>query len=601
MNRRALCNAKDNKRTTILSRLSRDTRGNTLAIVGAAFIPLTAMIGSGVDISRAYMAKSRLQSACDSAALAGRRVLSEDTMTAKVETEAKKFVNFNFPQGTYDTDPFVPEVSKPSRGTIRVSLATAVPTSIMKIFGYAKLPISVNCEASQNFVNTDIVLVLDVTGSMGSGGRIEALRDAVMALYDELEPIQKQLEANGLRLRYGIVPYSSNVNAGRLIQAAETAAATGRPASEAPDYIVDNWYYHSRRPIYRGSTITTEESRTRDECFAVQKPRTPTEGYPAEEIMPVWASTGGARRTCTIIKSNFNNDRDAEIPNYYKNSGWRWGITKHDVTAYIATEEGIPTPNVQDNDPGEWQTSKWAGCIEERDTLSSITTSTNLNIPEGAYDLQINRIPDAANDGTKWRPFWPEILQDTNLKQHWLYHGAERAACPAPAMMLQPWSRSDLQDYVNALQPTGNTYHDIGMVWGGRLISPTGIFAYNNPTVHREMPVARHIIYMTDGELVTASSHYTFHGIEMWDKRVLGNANASTLNSRHDQRFRMACNAAKATNTSIWVIAFGVDVTDSLRSCASSASQVSASSDRDDLIEKFTEIGKNIGSLRLTL
>ena len=48
-----------------LSRLVRDSRGNTLAIVGAALIPLTAMIGSGVDMSRAYMAKTRLQMACE--------------------------------------------------------------------------------------------------------------------------------------------------------------------------------------------------------------------------------------------------------------------------------------------------------------------------------------------------------------------------------------------------------------------------------------------------------------------------------------------------------------------------------------------------------
>src|SRR5436853_7703628 len=34
-----------------LTRLARDSRGNTLAIVGAALIPLAAMIGSGVDMS----------------------------------------------------------------------------------------------------------------------------------------------------------------------------------------------------------------------------------------------------------------------------------------------------------------------------------------------------------------------------------------------------------------------------------------------------------------------------------------------------------------------------------------------------------------------
>ena len=62
------------------------------------------MIGSGVDMSRAYMAKTRLQSACDAAALAGRRIMSNDTMTDAVRNEATRFFNFNFRQGLYDTD-----------------------------------------------------------------------------------------------------------------------------------------------------------------------------------------------------------------------------------------------------------------------------------------------------------------------------------------------------------------------------------------------------------------------------------------------------------------------------------------------------------------
>lgn len=41
-----------------------------------------------------------------------------------------------------------------------------------------------------------------------------------MALYDELAPVQQQLESQGLRLRYGIVPYSSTVNVGRLLYGA---------------------------------------------------------------------------------------------------------------------------------------------------------------------------------------------------------------------------------------------------------------------------------------------------------------------------------------------------------------------------------------------
>ena len=93
------------RRKGFLTRLARDARGNTLAIVGAALVPLAGMIGSGVDMSRAYMAKTRLQSACDAAALAGRRVMQNDTLNATVTNEATRFFNFNFRQHLYRRRP----------------------------------------------------------------------------------------------------------------------------------------------------------------------------------------------------------------------------------------------------------------------------------------------------------------------------------------------------------------------------------------------------------------------------------------------------------------------------------------------------------------
>src|SRR6185295_827348 len=117
-------------REGFMRRLARDARGNTLAIVGAALVPLAGMIGSGVDMSRAYMAKTRLQSACDAAALAGRRVMQNDTLTTAVTTEANRFFNFNFPQQLYNTATFTPVVTRPASGTIRVTASTTIPTSI---------------------------------------------------------------------------------------------------------------------------------------------------------------------------------------------------------------------------------------------------------------------------------------------------------------------------------------------------------------------------------------------------------------------------------------------------------------------------------------
>ncbi|WP_106638641.1 TadE/TadG family protein [Allosphingosinicella vermicomposti] len=593
MNKRAICNARDNKRTTFLSRLMRDTRGNTLAIVGAAFIPLTAMVGSGVDLSRAYMAKNRLQSACDSASLAARRVMQNDTLTDDVVKEAKKFINFNFPQETYGTLAFTPVVTKPAQGTVHIDVETRIPTSIMKIFGFSTLPLEVSCEASQNFVNTDIILVLDTTGSM-AGSRIAALRDAVMALYTELEPIQTQLEANGMRLRYGIVPYSSNVSVGHIVKEME-------PAGQK--YIADNWYYHSRRPIYRTSTVTRQGNTTRGICHGQQRLRDPETGYPATLTETVWARSGGAQRDCWLIASTFANSQDERVKTDNDgNKQWRYGIVNQDVRAYVSTAGGIPTPHMDSNQPSEWQHSTWKGCIEERDTVTTIASSTPVRpVPAGALDLNIDLVPQ--DEASTWRPYWPEIIynMESNTDGYpYGYNGGESVACPAKAKRLQKWSKSDMQNYVNALVAHGNTYHDIGMIWGARLISSGGIFASDNPDNYNSMPVSRHIIYMTDGELVTNDSFYTFHGIENRDHRVRGNSGDS-LTVRHDKRFRMACDAAKAKNVSLWVVAFGTGLTDSLKFCASSESQAFRSNNRDELIAKFTEIGKNIGSLRLSL
>src|SRR3954464_6733616 len=240
-----------------LRRLASDARGNTLAIVGAALVPLAGMIGSGVDMSRAYMAKTRLQSACDAAALAGRRVMQNDTLDATVTNEAVRFFNFNFPQRLYSTATFTPAVTRPSTGTVRVTASTTIPTSIMKIFGFTSLPLSGTCDASLNFVNTDVMLVLDTTGSMDndvndnvtstdSARKITALRDAVMALYDQLAPTQTQLQAAGMRLRYGVVPYSSTVNVGALIRAANAS------------YISDSVTYQSRVANY--NTLNSNSS-----------------------------------------------------------------------------------------------------------------------------------------------------------------------------------------------------------------------------------------------------------------------------------------------------------------------------------------------------
>lgn len=208
-----------------LSDLRRSQRGNVLIMFAVAILPLLALVGSAIDMARAYTVKTRLQHACDAASLAGRRVMTKDQVDDHVKQEALKFFNLNFPKGMLGTQEVTPDINRPVSGTITVSTKTNMPTAIMSVFGVDSLPIAVTCNAQQNFINVDIVLVLDTTGSMNdklSSGqkKIEALRSAVMAFYKQLSSFQATLENNGYRLRYAVVPYAQAVNVGKLLYAA---------------------------------------------------------------------------------------------------------------------------------------------------------------------------------------------------------------------------------------------------------------------------------------------------------------------------------------------------------------------------------------------
>lgn len=656
------------RRKGFLARLARDVRGNTLAIVGAALVPLSAMIGSGVDMSRAYMAQSRLQAACDAAALAGRRIMQNDTLDATVRDEALRFFNFNFHQGTYQTDAFTPTVTRPANGTVRVTASTRIPTTIMSMFGFESLPLNVTCDAALNFVNTDIMLVLDVTGSMDwdingnfttsdSQKRITALRDAVMALYDELAPVQTQLEANGLRMRYGIVPYSSTVNVGTLIRdvnpnfladsvAYQTRVANYTTMDSDSSANGPYWeYYRTAAPYYTGD-VSQAASITQGNClsfmrnenftgFVRMNPTTTGGPAPATTYSTTFphdgvATSGGEwgwsgapdtegtsrscrrRRTDTTTTYDFEYTNDTFAQRTLDTSAYKMGTAvpvamdsditgsdanddnpytgqvavsgSYDLLALVAANPGMPTRSEQ-----------WNGCIEERRTTSAVGSDSSLTIPALASDLDINGIPNS--DETRWRPMWPDIVWRRSSSTSG--DGVYGSACPARAQRLQVFNRGQLESYVQSLTPTGNTYHDIGMIWGARMISTGGIFA-DGCEVFNAMPCTRHLIFMTDGQLQPSTSVYSAYGIEPLDQRITGSPTGAGQFNRHLQRFRIMCNAVQGMNVSVWVIAFGTTLSDDMRECASNDNQASTSSNRDELIARFREIGNQIGALRLT-
>jgi Flp pilus assembly protein TadG len=501
----------------LLQRLASNERGNALMIAAAAMIPLTAAIGAGVDMSRVYATRTRMQQACDAGVLAVRRNISGNTIDATSKSLGESFFKVNFPDNTFSTKIDVPFATSVITATNAVSgTATAtLPLTMMPVVGFNNQQIKVSCQASQDFVNTDIVLVLDNTGSMNcapsetscsgvsSGSKMQGQRDAVMALYDSLSTAQTQLEGKGLRLRYGIVPYSGTVNVGKLLYGVNNSLNAVRPTSNYQT--CTNYNYNNKCTAY------------------ALKPTTHDKAW-----LDAWASS----------------------------------------------------------------TDKTKGCIEERASVNTITKTTT-SAPAGAWDLDIDKLPSTGDANTQWAPYDEKAEQaDT------------QTACPAPAVALQAFDRASLLNYVNTLTGDGGTYSDIGMIWGGRLISDSGVFAAS-PTSFNSFPVKKYIILMTDGYIDTGSTYYSAWGVETYDHRISANPypGDNTDVDNHKQRFGLACGAAKSKGASIWVIAFGAAVAAgpdaSLTGCASSSDQAAFAADRTALIAKFSQIGRAIGSLRV--
>ncbi len=640
-----------------IRRLFRDLlgnqSGNALMVMAGALIPMLVLIACAVDITRAYSAKTRMQSACDAGSLAARRVMRNENFNTEVTETGTRFFNFNFPQGSYGTTAFTPEITRPTAGVIRMKAQTRMATTLMNAFGYSSLPLSVECDASLNFVNTDVVLVLDVTGSMADPidgtPKIDALEDAVLALYDELAPIQTQLATQGLRLRYGIVPYSSTVNVGRLLVARD------------PSYVTDSTTYPSRVANFttgggtfapdtptsssgwqiNGSSISSADCQTWVQASAVNgggpaptaTTRTSYRGSSSSATFVAatnwgWSGasdTSGTTRSCrrwrTIETTTYSWTGRVFTNWIYRQEAYDTSSFKNGGSMLLATNANgyVPAPGGTYNAQqlaaaatGVGTTSvTWNGCIEERDTTTAIDGGTSLTIPAAAHDLNINLIPNS--NATRWHPQLPDVVYtrtagststtSTNISttSGWIKNNNYSTgfwACPAEARRLDVMTREQMEDYLADLEPIGGTYHDIGMIWGARFISTGGVFA-DACTEYNGMPCNRHIIFLTDGQQTTYCNVLTAYGVEQNDMRTTGAGNCPSQQARHEQRFRMICNAAKNMNVSVWVIAFDTGLNSNLTGCASNANQASTSSDQEELIAKFREIGNQIGALRL--
>ncbi|OAN62820.1 hypothetical protein A7X12_21050 [Sphingomonas sp. TDK1] len=604
-------------------------------MMAIALVPLLFIAGSAIDTARLYMVKNRLQQACDAGALAGRRFMlstSDPTLDETARNRALNFFDNNFRTGLFGTKGrpvFTP--AKTSDNQVSGTATAVVPMTLTSMMGFGDQTLTVTCEARYDVADTDIMFVLDTTGSMacpassgtnscgaavvlGPNGyytqeqpnsKLSALRQAVMNFYTTLAASVDP----STHLRYGFVPYSSTVNAGKAV------------VGVSPSYIVDQWSYNSRvlkgDANYGSSTAGPSYANVSKAKCDTYASRSPATGY----------TTAGAAMVTTPTWTPNNNNSNVgtcATKNQQVRPYWTYTKRKLDTSQY---KLGVPVP-----DPSKvtGAMSKWAGCLEERLTRP-LSTFDPANLP---YDLNPDLVPNAGDDDTRWRPMWPDVVyyrgsytsidadlnnsdalgDTTSTAQRGTYTAmnapqnisAGWTVCGKPVQRLKVMTQADVTNYVTApdFVPQGGTYHDVGMIWGTRLLSPNGIFAGDTAAWPGRNPPQRYIVFMTDGDMQPYTCLYGMYGIENYDQRVTNSGYKSgcqdtTQLNNHYARFAAACTAAKNRNILIFVVAFGQTLTNQLTSCASPG-QAFYAADNASLNAAFQTIAKRVAMLRIS-
>jgi Flp pilus assembly protein TadG len=702
----------------ILTRLLKNEAGNVIAIMAAAVVPVIGLVGGGVDVSRLYLAQTRLQAACDAGSLMGRKVMGGSQWadySGRANQQAERAFNANFEPGAFGTGTVTKSFSE-SAGKVTGTATVVVPMALMQVFGKGDQTISVSCSSEMRIPNSDVMFVLDTTGSMDSsanGGsisgtnpaKITELKLATKCFYETLTQRNiddvtaeqcdesadpAETDSNTSQIRFGFVPYSINVNVGRLLPLdyiANTWNYQSRQANWVED--VDNsytlgavgsytqsgspstnnssgsWSNTANNVTVSGTTYlkTVSQSKNGLNCANLSVPAvqnsgpttvgpyqtgtTPTPVYPATAV----TLTFEKKVTSGTLSYRYNPE------NTPTSSNKRCFLQSRSTSSVVTTAYTAPRPvtwipktifsnwsykqvaidvsDLKDTGNNSWNSSislpigangantsiSWSGCILERQTDKTMTT-WDTSEDSTAKDMAIDLIPDPSDPTTLWGPRLHDVLYarttldgsgnitgtktlstvTTNKNMNRPSFNTTTTACPTQSKLYEVWDPNAYKNYVNSISTDGYTFHDIGLLWGARLMSPTGIFAEHNAVANDN--VQRHMIFMTDGDTVGNVDAMAAYGLTWYDRlQTAGAPSEGDLDSIIDARTAALCTAIKNMNITLWVISYGNGVNsateDRLELCASEGKYFPYDPDTS-LTAQFKQIASQISALRLT-
>jgi Flp pilus assembly protein TadG len=179
-------------------------KGVALLMATLSLLMLVPLAGIAIDAGMAYIIKTRLSVAVDSACLAAARSLNRGLDLASQRDAARgvalRYFSANFPTDHFGTTGVAPLVnideSQLRLRTVTVDATRRAPLYFMPILGEEYADVSVSGQATRR--DSNIILVLDRSSSMNSTSSMPPMRTAAKSFVDRF--------SNG-RDRLGLVVY----------------------------------------------------------------------------------------------------------------------------------------------------------------------------------------------------------------------------------------------------------------------------------------------------------------------------------------------------------------------------------------------------------
>ena len=180
-------------------------KGSMIVMFAVALIPILALMGAAIDYSRASLARTKMQAALDATALFLSK-LPGGTTLADLNTKGTQFFFANYTE-TDVLNILLTITPALTPGKMNLSAYGVYNPIMVNVAGITSFPVGTKTEVKWGNSRLRVSLVLDVTGSMSSAGKMDALKTAAKNLLGQL----KDAAATNGDVYVSIIPFSKDV------------------------------------------------------------------------------------------------------------------------------------------------------------------------------------------------------------------------------------------------------------------------------------------------------------------------------------------------------------------------------------------------------